>query len=539
MILKRITALILLLSVFVSLIGCVEERAALNEPGAALPPGSVEQPELNDDPTDDFTVRLRLNEEDYVPTVAVKVYWNDGYNIHVAPMDKNGVARIDGLDGDYKVTLNGAPSGYTYDPNAYTATNDNRNITIDMYDSGSVNPKETGLYNSYRVNETGVYTVTIYDDPGDANQDGSEVDTAYFEFAPQTNGVYTIESWVNTVDDSVNPVCIAYHGSSQYKHSPYRVTDVGACGSYTRNFIHTVKIADENIGSSGSQSFSFAITAQTKSGVYPVTFSFAIKRDGGFDYNRPGKTTVVPKFDWSSFNFDAFNALAGSDRVSAHILQDGSKVFAEYDYVSGKYNYKVWEVADGGDGVYHVYDEVKYASTNGYGPVLFAYIDSPCDYLESAISHIEDAGNNALTVNGGTENYRQFIRGFDSMTQNPGADFVPGINQSTGGLGFYCTFDCPCHADGSPLACLPGCDTCTAFCRPCPPELFGKKGYAEMCNSDGVVPVTPELKEFLQKFAISGYYFADGEGFVDSRGVYAYEDAQWLFACGYYEEAAD
>ena len=45
--------------------------------------------------------------------------------------------------------------------------------------------------------------------------------------------------------------------------------------------------------------------------------------------------------------------------------------------------------------------------------------------------------------------------------------------------------------------------------------------------------------EFLQKFAISQRYFADGDGWVESNSKYpidAYEDSQWLFACGYYKE---
>ncbi len=520
----KISAILLLISsLILSFFGCGEYKPPINTPGSNIqtPPGSVDQPELDNDPTNDFTVRLKLNGEAYIPDVAVNVYWNDGYNIHIAPIDKNGVATIDGLDGDYAVTLSAAPSGYAYDPNAYTATNDNRNIVIDMYDSGAVNAKESNLYNSHRITETGVYTVTITDDPSDVNGDGKNVDVAYFEFAPQINGTYTVESWVNIRDDDVNPVCLAYLGSFAYKHSEYRVTDVGACGSYTRNFIHTVKIADENLGNGGSQSFSFGITAETKSGVYPATFSFAIKRDGDFDYNRPDKYTIAPKHDWSGFNFEAFNALAGGERVGAETLfpNSDSKVFAEYDYERGKYNYKVWEKADGGDGVYHVYDEEKYASTDGYGPILFAYIDSPCAYLETSLTHIEDAGNNSLVVSGGTENYRQFIKGFEWVAEG----------------GFYCNFDCPCHEDdGTSLACLSGCDTCKPQCKPCPEELYGKEGYAQWCNSDGVVPVTPELKDFLQKFAISGGYFADGEGHVDREGIYAYEDAQWLFACGYY-----
>ena len=48
--------------------------------------------------------------------------------------------------------------------------------------------------------------------------------------------------------------------------------------------------------------------------------------------------------------------------------------------------------------------------------------------------------------------------------------------------------------------------------------------------------ITNELKEFLQKFSISQRLFFDGGGFVESTGVYAIEEHQWLFACGYYKE---
>ena len=62
------------------------------------------------------------------------------------------------------------------------------------------------------------------------------------------------------------------------------------------------------------------------------------------------------------------------------------------------------------------------------------------------------------------------------------------------------------------------------------------QGYASYCNSDGVYKVTEELKEFLQKFSISQLYFRDGDGWVEGYNVYAEEDDQWLFACGYYVE---
>ena len=82
-----------------------------------------EQPELNDDPTDDFTVTLLADGQPYTPRMEMYVYWNDGFSIHTAPVDKTGVARIDGLDGDYRVSLSAVPNEYTYDPNSNIATN--------------------------------------------------------------------------------------------------------------------------------------------------------------------------------------------------------------------------------------------------------------------------------------------------------------------------------------------------------------------------------------------------------------------------------
>ena len=77
-------------------------------------------PEMNDDPTDDFTVTLMADGQPYTPLADnMFAYWNDGSSIHTARFDKNGVARIDGLDGNYRVSVTNVPSEYTYNPNGY------------------------------------------------------------------------------------------------------------------------------------------------------------------------------------------------------------------------------------------------------------------------------------------------------------------------------------------------------------------------------------------------------------------------------------
>lgn len=503
---KRIIALLLALVMLTSLVSCGEFKPATGtgQGGGNTP----NQPEMDDDPTNDFTVQLRLNEQPYIPTVSMSVYWNDGYNIHIAPVDETGKASIDGLDGDYRVTLSTVPQGYAYDSNGYMATNDDRNIIIDMYDLNLLRGAGTGLYECYEINTTGVYTVTVQ----------NESDISYIQFAPQINGVYTVESWVDVSLDDVSPYCLAYLGTTQYKFGEYRVDEVGICGSYTRNFIHTVNIADENIsaGGGGSQTFTFAVGAETKSGVYPVNLTFAIKRNGGFDLEKNEKTVVLPEQDWSAFDFDAFNALAGGEIVGAETLYEGTTDCFIFD----EDNYRVWEIADGGDGVYHVYDEEKYSSTGGYGPVLVAYITEPCRYIDRSFTTIEDAGNSALVVEG-VYNYRLFIKGFAAMAAE----------------GYYCVSECLCHIDGSTPACLESCTECHENCNKISADQINVRGYADYVNSDGVAPVTRELAKFLQGFAITQRYFADGEGWVEGSSKYpidAYEDSQWLFACGYY-----
>lgn len=512
---KKIICSLLSLVMLLSLFSCGEFKPATGVGGNIggsgnnnYPSNTDKPPVLDNDPTNDFSVQLRVNDQPFKPTVSMSVYWSDGYNVHIAPVDDSGYAVIDGLDGDYNVTLSSVPSGYAYDPNAYKATNENRNLIIDLRDLNPLRGAGEGLYECYHIEKDGVYTVTVT----------GETDYSYIEFAPQTNGVYTVESWVSAAEDEVNPICIAYLGSSQYKYGEYRVTDVGICGSYTRNFIHTVNIADENISSAGSQTFTFAIGAESKSGVYPINITFAIKINGGFSTEKTERVTVLPKHDWSAFDFDAFNSLAGGTIVGPETLYPGTTDTFVFD----EDNYRVWNVSDGGDGVYHLFDPDKYPETGGYGPILVAYITEACRFIDRSFTTIEDAGNSALVVDSGTKNYRLFIKGFKSMAEQ----------------GYFCITDCLCHLDGSPLACPAGCPDCSVNCTHATQTEMAVKGYADYVNADGVVPVTPELKAFLQSFSISSGYFADGEGWVETNPQYpvdAYEDSQWLFACGYYK----
>ena len=201
--------------------------------------------------------------------------------------------------------------------------------------------------------------------------------------------------------------------------------------------------------------------------------------------------------------------------------------------------YKLWPVEDGGDGFYHLYDEVKYASTNGYGPTLYAKITQPSRY-EAALNQVEyqGPGNNMLSQAVGAYHYmsfKHFIEGYAALAE------VRVTDPQSGALGsYYCSGSCTCHGKvelGIYTACVEGCKKCDKTCRQIPEALYGAPGYANGANSDGCYPVTEEMKEFLQTFAINQSYFVDGNGSIETDVAYPMdsdEESQWLFCCGFY-----
>ena len=135
---KNFIAILIALLTLFSFVGCGGEYnyavgGGTHGNGSSNGGNIVAPPQLDDDPTNDFTVTLKANGNPYSPRMEMYARWSDGFSVYTAPIDKNGVARIDGLDGDYRVTLSACPNEYTYDPNGHIATNDARNIVLNLY----------------------------------------------------------------------------------------------------------------------------------------------------------------------------------------------------------------------------------------------------------------------------------------------------------------------------------------------------------------------------------------------------------------------
>ncbi len=489
-------------------------------------PDASKNPDGSTDTDDEdlFSVSLSYDGKTYIPSPDKEIYaqWNDGFSFHKARLGEDGVAKIGGLDGDYQVTLSDIPDGYGYNPNVYKATNNQKHIVIELHKLVETRGKGQSLYNCISIRSTGVYCVEI---------DG-EKDEVFFEFAPRESGTYSVHSWTDTVANAVNPKANYYGANAYFKQYDFTADSGGAESSFTKNFKLDVKIADEMIGANGQVTFTFGILADSKSGEYPIKVYFVVMLDGEFSLSHTESDIIIPKEELvQQPNYDPKKYELIGPEISKTVNGVTAKVF------DGSM-YKLWERSDGGDGYYHLYSIEKYPDTQGFGPILYAFVDMPCRFIDSAFSTIELAGNKVLTVSGGTENYKLFIEGFDALLVDPPGDSGP----------YFCVTNCPCRLrnqceslkEGYAVgACTDACTHCHADCRRCPEEALGQKGYTDYCNSDGVYAVTQELKDFLQKYSISQLLFFDGNGFVETNpsiSIYADEDDQWLFACGYYVE---
>ncbi len=526
---RKMAWLALLLALATLLSACGEFTEAVTRPQQS---GAVTVPnQVGGEDADPFTVTLSYQGQTYPPSPdnPITIQWNDGFSLHTAPLEADGVARISGLDGDYKVTLLNLPNGYTYNPNIYTATNDKRHVEIELYRLVPTSGRGSHKYNDcIQINHTGLYCVEVT---------GPDHET-FFEFAPNESGIYTVESWMDTTADEVDVNANYYGANVAYKESVTAFLDGGAEGTYTKNVKMDVMIADENIsagGSGGAAAFTFGITATQKSGEYPIKVYIAITFNGDFIYPYIAEPLYIPK-ELPDYNPDQdVNILSGKEFVWADIQKTNGDATVN---VLDSRCFKLWPKAEGGDGFYHVYDVDAYPATGGYGPVLYAKISKASRFVEP-LSTIEYAGNKALTLTMGEErrNYKYFIEGWKALVS-----FDPAPN---GKPSYFCTKFCPCRDGGCDSfqvigeagACEEGCPNCHPECRHIPKEQMGLKGYSDICNRDGCVPVTEELKVFLQYFCINQMLFMDGEGYAETHPqhpVFAGEEDQWLFACGYY-----
>ena len=527
---KKIIALFLMLTLLFSFSACGEYKAPKDEDNTTIDNGGNtenpdggdegEKPNDPDSDTDPFTATVMLDGLPYEPdmtlgeTLSLKVRWTDGKNYFTEKVDEYGKAVCAGLDGDYTVTLLNLPDGYTYNPNIYKASNNSKHVYIELLKLSRVSSKTTSLYDCIEISTTGNYRAKV-----NTNEQG-KVQEVYFQFTPAKPGIYVIESLVDVSAAMYNPIADVYQGSSQYKIYYQKLDGGGAEGTYTKNFKQEIKIAQAFIGNS----YTFAVWVEGKDATFPVNVDFSITYMGSYEYDWIKSSFVYPSFipnvefsDWYSDYLTYLNEdikkFGDKNFYDAAVVIDGKRVFDQQYYRLNP-----------DDGYYHVWDEEKYAAYGGWGPILYANISIPTMFIEESFNLIESHGNKNLTLSSGTENYKLFIEGYNSLI---GSD-----------VAYFCSTDCPCYAtNGGCCAIEDNCTKCNSDCRHIPKAYKYQRGYADIAVN-GRCPVTEELKDFLQKYCVSQKLFSDGNGWAEqyTPRYDAYEDSQWLFACGYYSK---
>lgn len=452
------------------------------------------------------------NEAFYKSFLAMEIFaeWYDGQSYYIAKFDETGVAKAAGLDGTYRVTLSDVPQDYTYDVNIYEASNDERQIVIELYRLYDAEPiSGDGSHWAYpevkEFSNLGVYEFEI-EGPDDA---------VFFRFAPGINGIYITESWASVAEDNVNPKVEVWNGSVAYAYYSYTEDEGGTRGTYTTNFKVERSVDDAEVGNV----FIFRLRATAKDGVYPIKVKVAIRRTGDL-IDRYNRTNMIPE-----------EVIRQAKRGEGALTRVG--YYQGDRFVLDNTMCKLWPKAEGGDGYYHLYDEEAYASTGGYGPTLYANVNT---FRRSESLSIKYKGN--------YYDYRMFFRGFESLAEYRVVMIENGVEVWGSEL---CSGLCTCthrelNAPGEPggkvklYACLESCEKCHEQCIKASQEEWGAVGYCEGANADGYYPVTQELKDFMQRYAENRNLFNDGNGSYELQGIDADQDSMWLWGVRYYSE---
>ncbi len=530
---KKLIYLLLALCCVCSLAACGsyhEGSTATRDSFVEIDPDEID-PSAEDISTVTLTVNghpIAENPGFYELFLGLDIYaqWSNGYSTVIALFDETGLARATGLDGDFSVTLLAKKKGeepdsksgfsqtigdYTYNINGHVTTNDTRDIEIPMYrilagDGGDGSHWAYPLVKEF--SDQGVYKITLE----------SPDQVILCQFAPEFSGIYTLESWVSVADDNINPQYDRWYGTVAWAQYGYTVNDGSAEGTYTKNFKDVRTVAEDEIGNV----FIFGIHGTAKDGCYPIDIYVSVLKTGELKDRYESIYMVPTDLHYAK---DVFVA----DTKQYDTLLDYWQKQSNGRYLLDAGKCRLWAKEDGGDGFYHIYDEVEYAEHNGWGPTLYARITTPT-IAGYSLNRVEwmGSGNNMLSLQSGNayHRYKQFIEGFKSLTS---------IHEGWKGSN-YCVNNCPCHKDeANPVwACEEYCAQCSINCTQCPPELYGMPGYADAVNCDGVYPVTEELKTFLQLFAECHNLFCDGTGDLEKEGLDSDQGSMWLWAVCYY-----
>ena len=459
--------------------------------GNSVTNGGTNNPDDPDDPeippveNYDYTATVYYNNLPFNPgNNDITVVWHSSESIYRAPLGADGKANAGVLYGDYNVYLEGLPSNYVYNPGAYVATDNERNVTILLTD---IKKPVSGDGSGYYL-DTGVFVV--HDDGTYRTEIKRENQILYYQYTPTASGWYKIESWVNVFEDAVDPVVVKYeNGSSQFLGTPVEKKDGGFSldGGFTKNFRFDVQIGENYVGNS----FIFSVTAVSKLSQYPVYVDFNIGYIGKYKSSEEDVRIIRAK----EARINAANPQANESFEWADM---GTKVFDasnfRYNDETGFYHHYSMELY--GEGAYGTYDYGK-----GYGPILMCSIKNPLPsyslipslYSANAVSTPAGPINYLLIYNVWLENEQTYVT----------YDYQYFVRDDYGKR---------CNSQG--------------YCYVTPELRDYLQLFAENNGlwTDGVNEAIPDDNGVIQNNT------------PEQKKYHANQDSLWLFACGFYKK---
>lgn len=495
---KKLLLLLLTIVMVFTFSSCGYYTEAEQRPGGSHNSDTETDDGGDDDPTVDvepeladmFTVMCMSGGRPVEGSVlkGCSVRWSsyDG-SLFVAEFDKTGVAACpdsEYMDGNYNIELvltESVADKYTYNRDLYTATNDNKHISITLYAYIELTVDEYKKPEKIpeRVLPGNVYCATI--DMGTRSTD-------YKRSFLMAAG-FTVETWASVIDDMLDPTITGYHVDeiSGYVNPGTRVVCAGGgtSGSFTENVKMNYTLYPK-LAQYGCTLYEITVerAVPIEKNHEDVKVFFMVSVGGGSARPDPGEEPVTKRPVREAdllVNTSSPDIIGPTTVLRYSYGADGILHGDQYALFK-----KGMTDAEGnqGDGYYHRIERAADGSII-YKEVLFALITKDCQVLET------DSGCGFLF---GRISVR--CNGYDY------SDFFGDIDTTTG--------------NRTP------------------------KNYAAYANDNGAHPVTAELKDFLQDYASSSGNFNDGDGWFEDRtlnrhvSLKAAEDDMWLFCCCYY-----
>ncbi len=382
---KLIPILAVILCLLICLSGCglgnyIDKNGNSQNPSRPVDPDDPSNPDNPSNPTDDYTANVFLSNSLFNPGDAnVTVVWRNDASIVRVPLGADGKANAGELDGTFNVYLEGLPTEYSYNPNAYVASADSRRV--DILINTIVEPIRgdgLGMYDSqgcYIVRYDGTYRTSIK----------NSSTHLYYQYTPTVSGLYSIESWINVYSDEINPEIQIYGGTHANKWY-IRTLDGGGAeldGGFTKNFRYEYPVSKAEVGNS----FTFAVGGISKTGDYPITVDFAITYEGEYQSDLYDIRVIRAE--------EAIEKAAQpGDNETFNYADLGTRIYSMKNF---KYN--------NGTGFYHYYSEEEFGDDpyeygKNYGPILCCNLKGVLpSYSTTTIYNANNVGEEGISFN--------------------------------------------------------------------------------------------------------------------------------------------